>query len=155
MRLFLIQHGLAKSKDEDPERPLTDQGRDDSDAMAKIIASGLQKAPKHIYHSGKTRAQQTAEIFAAQMGASADLQFAEGLSPMDNPREWFDRLKEMHEDTMLVGHLPHLSRLASLILVGNPEKSVIRFANSGVVCLQRDNSGEWSVAWMIVPRLVD
>ena len=155
MRLFLIQHGLAKSKDEDPNRPLTEQGREDSDAMAKIIASGLKDPPKHIYHSGKARAEETALIFADRLGAKSVVESADGLSPMDNPKEWFDQIKDIHVDTMLVGHMPHLSRLASLILTGKPDTEVISFANSGVVCLQRDNSDEWSVAWMIVPRLVD
>ena len=36
---------------------------------------------------------------------------------------------------MLVGNLPHLSRLVSLLLTGNPEIEVVRFRNAGIVCL--------------------
>ncbi|MGH2376556.1 MAG: hypothetical protein ACRDIC_24240 [bacterium] len=55
---------------------------------------------------------------------------------------------------MLVGHLPHLGRLASLLLVGTAERAVIRFQMGGVVCLARDDSGAWALEWMLVPELV-
>jgi phosphohistidine phosphatase len=57
----------------------------------------------------------------------------------------------MNEDTVLVGHLPHLGSLASLLLCGDKEKNVIDFKMGGVVCLKRLNDGKWSVEWMIVP----
>jgi len=54
---------------------------------------------------------------------------------------------------MLVGHLPHLSRLSSLLLVGDPEKNIIAFRMAGIVCLRREEEN-WSVSWMIIPDLL-
>jgi phosphohistidine phosphatase len=51
---------------------------------------------------------------------------------------------------MIVGHLPHLSRLASLLVLGEAEKEVVRFRMGAVVCLAR--SGEsWSIDWTLIP----
>jgi phosphohistidine phosphatase len=53
-----------------------------------------------------------------------------------------------------VGHLPFLSRLASLLLVGDPERTLVRFRMGGIVCLTGGPStGGWIVAWMLTPEL--
>ena len=64
MQVYLVQHGLAKSKDEDPERPLTAVGREEVERVARAAAA-VAVRPAAILHSGKARAEQTAEIFAA------------------------------------------------------------------------------------------
>jgi len=154
MRLYLIQHGLAKAKEEDPERPLNTQGQNESETMAYFIAGKLQELPQYIYHSGKARARQTAEIFGAALGATSAVETTEDLAPTDDPGTWFTRLKSILDDTMLVGHMPHLSRLASLVLAGDPERGVVKFVNSGVVCLERDNADHWSIEWVVVPEVL-
>jgi phosphohistidine phosphatase len=54
---------------------------------------------------------------------------------------------------MLVGHLPHLSRLASWLLIGDPGKEILRFRNGGIVCLARAG-GRWLLQWILAPELV-
>ncbi len=54
---------------------------------------------------------------------------------------------------MLVGHLPHLSRLAALLLAEGPEREIIAFRNAGVVCLERQES-RFAVRWILTPELV-
>lgn len=58
-RLYLVRHGEAKPKDEDPERGLTDVGRADVSGMAAWAAAADIQVDE-IRHSGKLRAQQTA-----------------------------------------------------------------------------------------------
>jgi phosphohistidine phosphatase len=53
---------------------------------------------------------------------------------------------------MLVGHLPFLARLAGLLLTGDPERMVIQFRNSAIVCLAREEDG-WLVAWILTPEM--
>jgi len=53
---------------------------------------------------------------------------------------------------MLVGHLPYLPRLTSLLLCAQPEREVVRFRNGGVLCLERTEN-EWSVCWQVNPTL--
>ena len=56
-----------------------------------------------VIHSGKTRARQTAEIWAETLSVQAEA--AGGLAPGDDPAIWADGVGD--EDLMLVGHLPH------------------------------------------------
>ena len=64
MKLYLAQHGEACAKDIDPERPLTDQGRDDIERLAAFLArAGIQV--ERVIDSGKLRAAQTADLLAA------------------------------------------------------------------------------------------
>ncbi len=55
---------------------------------------------------------------------------------------------------MLVGHLPHLSKLAGLLLTGSPDIEPIKFRMAGVLCLERDVKGKWALLWMLTPELV-
>ncbi len=55
---------------------------------------------------------------------------------------------------MLVGHLPHMSRLASLLLKGDAEKNAVNFKQGSVVCLENPGDGNFSVEWMVTPELV-
>ena len=152
MYLYLVQHGEAKKEEEDPERGLTDKGRKD----VSNVASSLQKMNtqvKYILHSGKTRAMQSAQLFADYLRPARGLAKTDGLAPMDDPLLWVKRVAEMDEDTMLVGHLPFLARLAGLLLCGVQETNCIDFQMGGVVCCKRLVDGRWSVEWMIVPEM--
>lgn len=151
MSLFLVQHGQAKSEAEDPERSLTTAGVESTEKVAKwLAASGVEVA--EIRHSGKKRAEQTASIFATRVSPRHGVRATTGLKPMDDVRGVVEELKEHQGSLMLVGHLPFMSRLAGLLVAGDPEREVIRFQNAGVVCLG-EQEGRWSVEWVIVPRL--
>ena len=67
MFLYLIQHGIAKTEDEDPHRDLTDRGAEEVERMAAYLK---ERDPQiHVvWHSGKTRSKRTAEIFADALG---------------------------------------------------------------------------------------
>ncbi|MDH5202552.1 MAG: hypothetical protein OEZ31_08980 [Nitrospirota bacterium] len=52
---------------------------------------------------------------------------------------------------MLVGHLPHLGKLACLLLCGDIEKNIVTFKMDGIGCLKRDNK-DWSLQWKILPK---
>lgn len=148
MYLYLVQHAKALSSQENPERPLSKEGRADAGKMAKLL-SGLTVG--RICESGKLRATETARLLGDSLGVSPES--VENLSPMDNPGEWVGTLNETEEDMMLVGHLPHLGKLASLLLAGTPEVNIIEFSHGGVLCLKRD-ADAWTVQWMVVPSLL-
>ena len=151
MQVYLVQHGLAKSKDEDPERPLTEIGRQEALRVARAAASAGVR-PAAILHSGKARAEQTAEIFAAHTEPPQGVQAVEGLDPNDEPERARERVAQATAPLMLVGHLPHLSRLAALLLAEDPEREIVAFRNAGVVCLERGDRG-FAVRWILTPEL--
>jgi phosphohistidine phosphatase len=154
MKFYLVQHGQAKPKEMDPERPLSETGTADLGKITAFINTNVYLKAATIFHSGKLRAKQTAEILAKQIKPMPGVSQAEGLDPTADPTIWVDRLKGMQEDIILVGHLPHLDRLASLLLVGDQDRSVVTFHNAGIVCLVRDDNKRWSIDWIVTPEIL-
>lgn len=141
MRLYLVQHGEAKSEAEDPDRPLTAKGAAHvRDVANKSTAAGLVKADR-IVHSGKTRARQTAEAWGEPLGMTVEA--ADGLAPNDDPSIWAEQLTG--ENLMLVGHLPHLADLTKLLLGADADQAPVTFRNGELVGLKQDESGGWAV----------
>jgi phosphohistidine phosphatase len=114
MLLYLVQHGEAKREAEDPSRPLSKKGVKDVQKVAHFLAASNVKVAR-IHHSGKKRALETAEIIAISINPGEEVNEVGGLKPLDDPRIWYDRILKTEEDTMLVGHLPYMSRLASML----------------------------------------
>ena len=152
VEIHLVQHGEAKREEEDPTRPLTDHGRRETERVARAAAR-VGVSPDEILHSGKRRAQETAEILASLLKPERDVHEMEGLAPMDDPAAVHRRVEEAAAPLMLVGHLPHLSRLAGLLLTGDTEQEVIAFRNSGIVCLIQEKNA-WHLRWILTPELV-
>jgi phosphohistidine phosphatase len=151
--LYLVQHAEAKKEGEDPTRGLTDKGFRDI-ALIALFAHDQSVAVSRIYHSGIKRAQQTAQTLDDQIHPKEGMSEADWLAPMDDPAIWAERLSHMHEDIMLVSHLPYLAKLASLLLSGDSSKNLVDFKNSGIVCLNRFEDGHWAVEWMVTPEMV-
>ncbi|MBM4273203.1 MAG: phosphohistidine phosphatase SixA [Deltaproteobacteria bacterium] len=153
MFLYLVQHGEAKREEEDPARDLTPRGREDVIRVADFVEK-LNLSPGRFLHSGKTRAMRTAEILAEALKPRGGIGPTNGLAPLDDPEIWAGRVSGLSEDLVLVGHLPHLARLAAALLCGDREKSLVNFKMGGVVCLRRDDAGRWGVEWMIIPEML-
>jgi phosphohistidine phosphatase len=154
VNLLLVQHAEAKSEQEDPLRPLTDKGRQDIERVAQYLRQHLPSSPARILHSGKLRAQQTAHVLAEYLDPAGGVEVADDLDPLADPQVWAGRLTGITEDTVLVGHLPHLARLASQLVCDNAQVKVVEFQMAAVVCLGRDETGAWTVRWMITPEVV-
>ncbi|MGD0282559.1 MAG: phosphohistidine phosphatase SixA [Dissulfurispiraceae bacterium] len=152
MFICLVQHAKAKSEEADPARPLCEKGLADITKMASY-ASGLNIGINEIFHSPKLRAKQTAQVLADYLKPAKGLTETGGLKPNDDPAAWAERLKVMTDNIMLVGHLPQLGKLASLLLCGDADKNVVAFRMAGIVCLKRDENGAWALQWMITPEI--
>ena len=142
MFLYLVQHAEAKSQEEDPQRDLTEKGHLDIESVAHYLKR-LDVKVKQIFHSGKARAKSTASILADYLQPLTGVSEASGLAPLDNPEIWAERIEKLTDDIALVGHLPHLGKLAALLMTGDKEKTVINFQMGGVVRLRRIKAGQW------------
>jgi phosphohistidine phosphatase len=151
MRLYLMQHGEARSEVEDPERSLTIRGEEETKKISDA-AKRLGIRPSRIYHSGKKRAEQTAGIIVAALDLS--VQAGKGLNPNDDVRPWVERISGEGEDLMIVGHLPFLEKLASFLVCGDEGAKAVMFRYSAIVCLEKKASGRWAVDWVIKPEMV-
>jgi phosphohistidine phosphatase SixA len=155
--LYLVRHGEAKSKEQDPERPLTETGSENVRRVAALLG-GIRLSVGGIHHSTKLRARQTAEILAAGSGAVAPVTEVPSLEPLADVEELAESLSRATTDLMLVGHLPHLDRLASRLVAGDAGREVFSIPACGVLCLHRRPGSEsteggavWTVCWMLDP----
>lgn len=154
MKLYLVQHAEARSKEEDPDRPLNKQGWAHIEEISAFVAGHVHIDLESIIHSGKLRARQTAEVLARHLGPSSGVKESDSLEPLADISVWVERLKAMEEDIMIVGHMPYLSRLASFLLCQQEDEKIIDFCNVGINCLVKDQTGNWTINWIITPRVL-
>jgi phosphohistidine phosphatase len=144
--LFLVHHGEAVAAEIDHQRPLTIAGRVDVDRIARDAALRGVK-PAAIWHSGKLRARQTAEAFLRACNPLAEYSAIRGLQPGDPPQWIADVVRDDMRDLMLVGHMPHLPRLLTLLVTGQ-DASPLEFPLHGLVALE-PASGRFEERWRI------
>jgi phosphohistidine phosphatase len=152
MRLYLVQHGDALSKQTDPQRPLSEAGRRQVAAMGRLLASAGVR-PARVVHSGKRRAQETAELLAAALAPGAAATAMVGLDPKDPVEPLAHALVGWATDTMLVGHLPCLAKLAGRLVTGDEDMAVAAIVPGTVLCLEPASGRRWAIAWMVRPEL--
>jgi phosphohistidine phosphatase len=153
MRLYLVQHGEAKAKELDPHRHLTEKGVRDTEKVAAFLKPlGLNVSV--VWHSGKARAAQTAELLATALHPAQGVIQRDGLAPNDPIGPVAGAVRSADEDLMIVGHLPFLGKLASELVAGSEESDVVVFQNSGVVCLEPRGNGNYRVRWIVTPELL-
>jgi phosphohistidine phosphatase len=152
MALYLVQHGQSLPKDVDPDQGLSDQGIAETKRIAEV-ARDYQVNVSNIKQSGKKRARQTAEIFAAALNPAGGVKEVSGLKPLDDVTDFAASL-DAAVNQMLVGHLPFMERMASYLVTGSAEKPIFKFQNSGIVCLEKDpDSGSWVIVWTLMPKI--
>jgi phosphohistidine phosphatase len=160
VELYLMQHGLAVPEAEDPSRPLSEEGQA---AVEQVVARARSVGVRIAVclHSGKLRAEQTAQALAIGLEI-ADVRLREGLNPSDAVAPFAAWLTSgVHEEEIgapeslvVVGHLPFLDRLASSLVCGSETAHVVRFQNAGLVKLVPKQEGAgYSVSWALVPEL--
>ncbi len=160
MHLYLVQHGTAVPKDEDPARPLSASGREAVQKVASFLARS-QFNISGVVHSGKVRAMQTALLLSETLGPGRIVQ--ECLYPI-GPNDPIDLLysaiedgpgEQITGDRMIVGHLPYLSKLLSRLVCGDEYESTVHFKPGTVVALERGENGDgWSIMWVLRPELL-
>ncbi len=148
-RLYFMQHGLAVDKTENPERPLSVPGIE----QTRLVAAQLCKQQvtiSKIFHSRKLRASQTAKIVADKLHLTA-LSAVDYLSPNS---EISITTQFLNTDSALyIGHLPHLDKLTSYLLVGDENRNLIHFQNSAILCIEWATS-QYQLQWYLTPALL-
>jgi phosphohistidine phosphatase len=113
--------------------------------LAQVAAErGVQVS--EICHSGILRAQQTAEILARYLKPSGGVRELSGITPDDDPHIAKAALDLAAEPILLVGHLPHLSRLSGLLTAGKE----VEFSPATLVCCKK-NDARWEIEWRMAP----
>ena len=152
MQLYLVQHGAARSEAEDPQRGLSQEGRCEVEELADFLEP-LKLPMVRIEHSGKLRARQTADILANRIHPPEGTREISGIAPNDDVKTLSSRMEKESTNLMIVGHLPHLSRLVARLMSVEGGRDLVQFQNGGMVRLDR-REGIWVIGWMIVPELL-
>ena len=155
MKLYLARHGDAGPPvgDDDRTRPLTELGRAECAQVSLFLGtSGL--VVNRIHHSAYARTQETAEIYARSLSDTLRLEPLDVIGPEKPIEPVLDFLAEEEEDTLLVGHFPQFTRLASKLLECSPLP--FTFDTGSFVCLEPRGgpNGARSIAWFIRPDLL-
>ena len=153
MMLYLMQHGDAVSKDVDPNRPLSETGRAQIRRVTELLESHGHR-PSHVFHSGKLRATQTAEIVATSLAPGLECEEMAGLGPNDPPDALIDELSKRTEDMLLVSHMPLVGRLVNRLVGGAEGNVIVAFLPGSIACLERGEDQCWVIDWFLRPDIV-
>ena len=158
MDLYLVRHAIAAERGDgafpnDDERPLTPEGIH----KFRLAARGLSELgvkPGRIVSSPLLRAKQTAEILRDAVAKDVTITISPTLTPN---AEYGALVKAIapyaEQEVAVVGHEPHLSGLASFLLVGG-DSAVLEFKKGAVAHLkfpERAAPGAGSLEWLIQP----
>jgi phosphohistidine phosphatase len=158
MTIYLMQHAQAVREEVDQQRPLSEEGRATIGRVAARVAR-LGLPIEQVYHSGKLRARQTAEALATALPSQPQVHTRPDLNPKDPAAPLARWLRdEAHKagagELVVVGHLPLLEKLASLLLTGDENAGIIAFQYAGLVALIPKEGGKlFAVRWILTPEL--
>ncbi len=150
MALFLVQHGLSLSKDEDPDRGLSGKGKEQT-ALIAGVAKNYSITVKRIVHSGKKRAVQTATVLQESLLPDNSIEEIKGINPKDDVRLFAESISN-RDNLMVVGHMPFMEKLVSYLTTGSETNKIYKFQNSGIICLDQED-GKWFIKWTLNPNI--
>jgi phosphohistidine phosphatase len=148
--VVVMRHAEPVSSMEAASRPLSVQGRRQADLMASWIAAvGIE--PEEVRTSGRLRAKQTAEGLARRLGLPPGrVREWHALAPDANPEVAAADLDSDPRRVVLVGHLPHVERLASILVAGDPAALHLEMGYASAVVLAK--TGErWAIRALLGP----
>lgn len=160
MNLYLMRHGAAfdigeRTVSTDEERMLTRKGRDSTAAV--ISALGNACRPERIWTSPLVRARETADIAARVLALGSPAARLASLIPGTDVSRVVKWLNSRRENAlMLVGHMPDLSILATVLTSGVKEEG-LALKKSGVCCIEfagRPRAGCGRLMWLVTPPLL-
>ncbi len=153
MKLYLVRHGEISTGEVFPNCPLSQKGKADVFKMGKFLKDADVKIDV-LWHSRKVRAVQTAQILAEIIDVNKEkVVEKEELSPIAPANNLLKQIIKENTDLMIVGHLPFLQKLSSLLLVNSENKKLIEFFSGGVVCFKREGN-KWYLVWEVIPELI-
>ncbi len=159
-QLFLMRHGIAIDRDDpecppDPDRALTEKGRERTRQVAKTLRCwGVE--PTSLWTSPYLRARQTAEIVADVLGPSRrDVEEVRYLEPAATAPGFFGRLTTAGVDSLIAfGHSPNLDDLVRHAVAA--PRLITRLKKAGVIALELDDwePGTGTIQWVLTPKIV-
>ena len=160
MDVYVVRHAIAEERDsarwpDDSKRPLTAEGA----SRFRSAARGLRRLVPEldvVLASPYVRAWQTAEILHDEADWPAP-EPAPELAP-SFPHAAIELLQgQADRSVALVGHEPHLSELASLLVSGDEHTLRLELKKGGTVLLAFDGrpaAGTATLRWSVAPKIL-
>ncbi|MFC1451763.1 phosphohistidine phosphatase SixA [Verrucomicrobiota bacterium] len=159
MIVYLVRHGAAVDVGEhgverDGDRMLSEEGK----RKTGRAAAGLRAVscrPERVFTSPLIRARETADIVAQALDGKPRVGTLDLLAPgadLDALPAWLRR--QTAESLMLVGHMPSLAELASVLLSGGDDCDIL-LKKASACCLSFDgraSAGTARLEWLIQPK---
>ena len=148
MKVWLVHHAHALTKEQDPQRHISPQGQAEADRLGNRFRA-LGVSPVKILHSDKQWTIDTAERIAARLGLEGKT--AKAAYPIDTGSPVAPFLAEIEKaggDIMMCGHVDYLLRTASALVCGDEKRKVVEFkpGNGTAVCLENEGKN-WFVTY--------
>lgn len=147
MQLYIMRHGDAiQYARTDAERPLSDLGRRQAEAMAQCFKT---VPPSRIIASPYLRAQQTCSIVCEALG-NKTFETVDGITPDVDPLGVVRLLQPYENETLLmVSHQPLVSALIGLLVQGDMAGGYM-MGTASVAFLQMDTpgAGQATLQWL-------
>ncbi len=153
MQLYLIRHAHAVDADEDPERPLSKRGVEQVERLADFLRRSDLFQPAEFWHTSLSRSRQTTRLLSERLRLKVPHTLMPDLEPEDDPRAAARRIKAVTHPIAIVGHEPHLSSLATLLVVAKLEFPVFVLKKCSALALEGEGM-HWSVRWHVSPDLI-
>ena len=151
--LYLIRHADAVDLHPDEARPLSERGREQVKTLARFLERSEAFSPDEFWHSPLVRARETATLLAKALKFSGACREVPGLRSEDDPHDIARKLAKPSRSVALVGHEPHLSALASLLVTGATDPVVFVMKKGATLALERDGE-HYVVRWHVAPGLL-
>jgi len=152
MKIYLVQHGQSLGKEIDPQQSLSKQGVADMEHLGHFLSHNKIEIAR-MFHSGKRRAEQTASILASNLAFSGEIEFHQGLAPLDDVNPVATEINQQHHNIMLVGHMPFMSKLVGKLVVHDEDRALVAFVPGTITCLERMDEDKWIINWIKRPDI--
>ena len=158
MEIYLMQHGPALPKDQDPEEGLGSEGKERIHAGGKALKK-MGVTFDAILSSPKKRSKDTAAIVAEQVGFPLEkIIETKNVKAMAPPEATVQALSELSgaQRVLIAGHLPSVAEVASFLLTEG-SKAAVQFEMGGCCRIDVDELPTHSgrLRWYLTPAQLE
>ena len=154
MKIYIMRHGQAgMNAKTDEQRPLTEQGIEESIHMAQWLAPQLAGSLDLVIHSNYLRARQTWQVIAPELPEPSEVEESGEVTPYGDPAliaSYLAALATQHESILMVSHLPLVGYLVQSLY---PAAGAPMFATSGMACIEWQD-GKGVLLWLEGPHTI-
>jgi phosphohistidine phosphatase len=158
MDIYLLRHASASHYDpakNDDKRPIDKTGEQQSHDVGRALAA-LDPEPDVIISSPLTRAMQTAQVVAGELGHKDKIVTDGALRP-EASYEQFEELLTRYgkkKAIMVVGHNPSMTEFLIRMLSGADSAAFIDLKKGAVAKVERDGSQPAVLKWCLTPKVI-